>query len=141
MDGLSVTASGIAVVSLDAQVVDGIIKLHDFWSSIKEAPEDIKDNLVELKVLSSVLTQIAHDKQQHEPDPTFADVLSVCRANVSRLAALLGEIEPGFASTSSRIRKWTAIKAVRMQGKLVKFQEGLEGLKTTLLLAQGRHTR
>lgn len=135
MDGLSTAASGFAVVSITIQLVDGIKKLHDFWNSITEAPEDIKDNLLELKVLSSVLTQIAHDKQRHEPDPTFADVLRDCCAKVSRLATLLGEIAPGFASTSSHIRRWTAMKAVLKQEKLKKFQDGLERLKNTLSLA------
>ncbi|KAL8919734.1 MAG: hypothetical protein Q9208_006600 [Pyrenodesmia sp. 3 TL-2023] len=135
MDGLSIAASGLAVVSVTIQLADGIKKLHDYWNSITEAPEDIKDNLLELKVLSSLLTQIAHDKQRHKPDPTFADILSGCCAKVNRLATLLGEIEPGFASKSSRIRRWTAVKAVLKQEKLKKFQDGLERLKNTLSLA------
>ncbi|KAI4202329.1 MAG: hypothetical protein LQ346_002003 [Caloplaca aetnensis] len=135
MDGLSTAAGGVAVASFTIQLAEGIKKLHDFWSSITEAPEDIKDSLLELKVLSSVLAQIAHDKQRHEPDPTFADVLSDCDAKAKRLAVFLGEIEPGFASTSSRIRRWTAVKAVWKQERLKNFQEGLERLKSTLSLA------
>lgn len=135
MDGLSTAASGIAVVSVTIQLADGIKKLHDFWNSIAEAPEDIKDNLFDLKVLSTLLTQIAHNQQRHDPDPTFADVLSGCCAKVNRLITLLGDIEPGFASTSSYIRRWTAVKAVLKQENLKKFQAGLERLKSTLTLA------
>ena len=128
-------ATGLAVVSVTIQLADGIKKLHDFWTSIAEAPEDIKDNLLELKVLSSLLSQIAHDKQRHEPDPMFADVLRDCCAKVDRLIKLLGEAEPGFASTSSYIRRWTAVKTVLKQEKLKKFQDSLERLKSTLSLA------
>ncbi|KAL8878875.1 MAG: hypothetical protein Q9198_003403 [Flavoplaca austrocitrina] len=135
MDGLSTAASGIAVVSATIQLADGIKKLHDFWNSITEAPEDIKDNLMDLRALSSLLTQIAHDKQRLEPDTTFADVLSGCCAKVNRLITLLEEIEPGFGSTSSSIRRWTAVKAVLKQGNLKKFQKRLESLKATLSLA------
>ena len=44
-------------------------------------------------------------------------------------------MEPGFGSTKTRVRKWTALKAVMKQGELVKFQEALDSLKGTLLLA------
>ncbi|KAL9037223.1 MAG: hypothetical protein Q9180_003842, partial [Flavoplaca navasiana] len=135
MDGLSTAGSGFAVVSVTIQLADGIKKLHDFWNSIAETPEEIKDNLLELRVLSSLLTQIAHDKQRQEPDPTFADVLSECCTKVNRLTTLLGEIEPGLASTNSYVRRWTAVKAVLKQEKLRKFQESLARLKSTLSLA------
>ncbi|KAL9632510.1 MAG: hypothetical protein Q9204_003759 [Flavoplaca sp. TL-2023a] len=135
MDGLSTAGSGFAVVSVTIQLADGIKKLHDFWTSIAEAPEDVKDNLLELRVLSSLLTQIAHNQQRHDPDPTFADVLSGCCAKVNRLTTLLEAIEPGFASTSSSIRRWTAVKAVLKQDSLKKFQKRLESLKSTLSLA------
>ncbi|KAL8859743.1 MAG: hypothetical protein Q9178_003858 [Gyalolechia marmorata] len=141
MDGLSTAASGFAIVSVTIQLADGIKKLHDFWNSIREAPEDIKDNLLELKVLSSLLTQIAHDKQRHEPDQTFADVLSGCCAKVNRLATILEELEPGFASTSSYVRRWTATKAVLKREKLKKFQDGLERLKSALSLALQHQNR
>ncbi|KAL8905275.1 MAG: hypothetical protein Q9207_002746 [Kuettlingeria erythrocarpa] len=135
MDGLSTAASGLAVVSIAIQLADGIKKLHDFWTSITEAPEEIKESLLELELLSSVLTQIAHDQQRHEPDTTLTNALSGCCAMVNRLATILGEIEPGFASTSSRIRSWTAVKAALKQKTLKKFQDGLERLKTMLSLA------
>ncbi|KAL8834930.1 MAG: hypothetical protein Q9176_007224 [Flavoplaca citrina] len=135
MDGLSTAASGLAVVSITIQLADGIKKLHDFWTSIAEAPEDIKDNLLELKFLSGVLIQIAHNKQRDEPDPTFAEFLSDCCAKINRLTTVLEAIEPGFASTSSYIRRWTAVKAVLKQEKLKKFQDSLERLKSTLSLA------
>ena len=127
-------ATGLAVVSVTIQLADGIKKLHDFWNSITEAPEDIKDNLFELNFLSGVLIQIAHNKQRDEPDPAFSEFLSGCCAKVNRLTSILEGIEPGFASTSSYIRRWTAVKAVLKHEKLKKFQESLERLKNTLSL-------
>lgn len=141
MDGLSTAAGGFAVVSVTLQLVDGINKLHDFWNSITEAPEDIKDNLDDLRLLSNVLTQTAHHQQRNPPDRTLADVLNVCHAKVQRLITLLEEIEPGFASRSSYIRRWTAVKATMKQGKLKKFEDRLARLKSTLLLALQHQNR
>lgn len=62
--------------------------------------------------------------------------LNGCWVMVKILTALLNEIEPGLASTSSRVRKWTALKAVLKHGQLMKFQAALERLKGKLLLAQ-----
>ncbi|KAI4220415.1 MAG: hypothetical protein LQ349_008094, partial [Xanthoria aureola] len=136
MDGLSTAAGGFAVVSVALQLADGIKKLHDFWNSITEAPEDIKENLDELRLLSDILIQMARDGQRHTPDRTFADVLSVCYAKVKGLTSLLEEFEPGFASRSSYIRRWTAVKAIMKQEKLKKFEERLARLKSTLSLAR-----
>lgn len=141
MDGLSTAAGGFAVVSVTLQLAEGIKKLHDFWNSITEAPEDIKENLSELRTLSNVLTQIAYHQQRDTPDPTFADVLNVCYAKVNRLVTLLEEIEPGFASRSSYIRRWTAVKAIMKQEKLKKFEDRLARLKSTLFLALQHHNR
>ncbi|CAL8585139.1 hypothetical protein XPA_010719 [Xanthoria parietina] len=135
MDGLFTAAGGLAVVSVTLQLVDGINKLHDFWNSITEAPEDIKDNLDDLRLLSSVLTQTAHHQQRNPPDRTLEDVLNVCHAKAQGIIILLEEIEPGFASRSSYVRRWTAVKATMKQGKLKKLEARLARLKSTLLLA------
>ena len=71
MEGLSATASGLAVVSVAVQLAESFKKLSDFWKSIKEAPDDIREISVELEVLSSVLIQIAFDTQHVEPDATL----------------------------------------------------------------------
>ena len=136
MDGLSAAASGIAVVSIAVQLAESFKKLHDFWKSIKEAPEDIRALSVDLEILSNVLIQIANETQHVEPDATLIAALNGCCVKIKELTRILNEIEPGFASTSARVRKWTAFKAVLKRGELIKFQEALESLKGTLLLVQ-----
>lgn len=141
MDGLSAASSGIAVVSIAIQLAESFKKLHDFWKSIKEAPEDIRDISVDLELLSSVLTQIAYEAQHVEPDAALIAALNGCSVKVKTLTTLLNEIEPGFTSKSSRIRKWTAFKAVLKHGELMRFQEILERLKGTLVLVQQNQYR
>ena len=141
MEGLSAAASGIAVVSVAIQLAESFKKLSDFWKAIKEAPEDIRAISVDLELLSSVLIQIAYETQHVEPDMTLIAALNGCCVKVKTLTTLLNGIEPGFASTSSRVRKWTAFKAVLKHGELMKFQEALERLKSTLLLVQQNQYR
>ena len=135
-EGLATAASGIAVLTVAVQLAEIIKKLSDFWTSIKEAPEDIQAIATDLDLLSNVFTHIAHETQHVEHDMTLAATLNGCWVKVGKLTALLDEIEPGFASSRLRIRKWTALKAVLKQGQLAKFQVALDRLKGTLLLVQ-----
>ena len=140
-EGLATAASGIAVLTVAVQLAQSIKKLSDFWTSIKEAPEDIQAIVTDLDLLSNVLIRIAHEAQHVEPDASLAATLNVCLVKVRKLTALLNEIEPAFDSSDLRVRKWTALKAVLKQGQLVKFQVALDRLKGTLLLVQQYQTR
>ena len=141
MDCLSAVASGMAVASLAFQLANSVRKLCEFWTSIQEAPEDIRETAMELDLLSRVLAQIACELQSVRPDETLSSALGNCSVQITRLTALLDEIEPGFISGDLRVRKWTALKAVLKTGQFRKFQNGLERLKSTLLLAQQNQYR
>lgn len=141
MDGLSGAASGMAVVSLALQLSDGIKQLYDFWDSVKDAPDEIRVITTDLGLLSSVLAEMASEEQHSGPDPTLKAALELCCDRVSKIANLTNEMEPGFASMSFRIRKWTAFKAVLKGEKIQKLQKMLEGLKSTLMLAQQNYHR
>ena len=136
MDG---AASAIAVVSLAIQLADSVKQLYSFWKSVKEAPEDVQAITTDLQLLQSIFSNIAHDAQRAEPDQVLTAALQRCHSNVEELVTILKAIEPGFASTSLRARKWTAVKSVLMSSKLRKFQEIIGGLKTSLLLVQQTH--
>ena len=133
MDG---AASAIAVVSLAIQLADSIKSLLEFWESVKEAPKEIQVITTDLKLLDSVLSSIASDAQHAEPDEILTRALQHCQGTMNTLLFILKDIEPGFAASSLRIRRWTAIKAVWMNGKLNRFQDQLERLKSSLLLVQ-----
>ncbi len=141
MDGLSAAASGAAVVSLAFQLAHIVRQLCEFWASIQEAPENVRETAMELRLLSSVLAQIAYELQNVAPNETLYSALKQCSVQVIRLTALLNDIEPGFLSASLRVRTWTALQAVLKSPQLTKFQSGLERLKTTLVLVQQNQYR
>ncbi|MCJ1307305.1 hypothetical protein MMC25_000951 [Agyrium rufum] len=136
MEALGSTASAFAVVSLAVQLGENVRKLYEFWQSVKEAPENIQNIASDLELLSSVLSQIAHDVQNTIPDHTLIAVLNSCITKVTTISTLITAFEPGFASRKITTRKWSAVKAAFKQEKLEKLLVTLEGMKTTLILAQ-----
>ena len=136
MDGLLAAASAMAIVSLAVQLADTAKQLCDFWSSIKDAPGNIRTVIADLELLTNVLAEIAFEAQHTGPDTTLAAVLQSCTGKLKSLAALTNNLEPGFYSRSSKIRKWSAVKLILKREKMTRFQEVLESLKSTLVLAQ-----
>jgi hypothetical protein len=129
MDGLSGAASGVAVVSLTFQIVEGISKLRDFFDSMKKAPKFFAIIANDLAQLSSILDGINVDEQKYK------DVLTTCMDKIKDLNAITDELEPGFQSTSQRIRQWTVFRAVRKDAAIKRFRDTLEETKSTLILA------
>ena len=136
MDGLSAAASGMAVVSLAVQLAGTVKKLHDFWDSMKEAPDEISAIVKDLKLLSSVLANIEQNEQTHGPDPTITSILESCADKVKALVAFVNEFEPEFTSASRRVRKWNAFRATLRSGRLKAFRASLDETKVSLMLAQ-----
>lgn len=129
MDGLSGAASVIGVVSLAVQLAQGISHLRSFFESVSNAPKDIVSVINDLALLARVLEQIQTDE-----DASIA-VLETCMEKVVHLHKLIDELEPGFRSSKSYIKKYTAYKWARMDSTLGKLRETLEGTKSTLIVA------
>ena len=141
MDGLSAAASTIAVVSLAPQLADNSKKLYEFWNSIKDAPEDVRNISADLELLSSILHQIGLEAQYQRPDPATQAALRFCFEKINAIGSLVTDIEPDFVSTSLRKRKWSAVRAVFRQKNYQKCQDALDRMKGTLLLAQQTNFR
>lgn len=52
---------GLAVLQVAVTLADGLIKLYDFWNTMREAPEDIADIVRDLKCLSTLMNEIANE--------------------------------------------------------------------------------
>ena len=56
------------------QLADSCLKLHKFWSEIREAPAEVAMIMEDLMLLSKVLKEVA----SHDPVGPTASVLSSC---------------------------------------------------------------
>ena len=64
MEALGGAASVIGVVSLALQVCEKLRNVHDFWQSVKEAPDDIARISTEIDLFMRWLTVIANNYQR-----------------------------------------------------------------------------
>lgn len=139
MDGLSVAANVITVASIAVQLSESIKKLSEFWISIKSAPDDIHAIITDLHILSRILNRIAFEGQRLRQDLSMIAALNSCSYMIKKLKVIVDDLEKGLKSTSSAIRTWSALKASFKSDRLKKFQDYLEGTKSTLLLIQNIH--
>jgi hypothetical protein len=136
MEGLSVGASAIAVVSIAIQLSDSIKKFSDFIDSAKEAPENVESILSELRFLSSILEDIR--LQQSSPlntNTSAANRLTDLQQKITTFAALANRYRPSLNSKDRRIQKWTAMKVAFKSEKFKKFSDSLNQEKLNLILA------
>ena len=70
--------SGLAVVSPAIQLTDTAKQICDFWSSIKDALEEISTVNTDLELLSSVHAAMAFGAQYAWPGIALATVLESC---------------------------------------------------------------
>jgi hypothetical protein len=136
MEGLSVGASAIAVVSIAIQLSDSIKKFSDFIDSAKEAPENVESILSELRFLSSILEDIR--LQQSSPlntNTSAANRLTDLQQKITTFAALANRYRPSLNSKDRRIKKWTAMKVAFKSEKFKKFSDSLNQEKLNLILA------
>ncbi|KAF7508364.1 hypothetical protein GJ744_009355 [Endocarpon pusillum] len=132
MDVFSGATSGLAVVSLGVQLASGLIKLYDFWGTVRDAPQEVGEIVLDLKLLSRILNELINRK---DPSPHVKDALDHCNDKVAVLHSIVREFEPNFTSSKPHIRLWNKFKAAHKRQKLKRFRDSLQDTKTTLLLA------
>ena len=141
MEPLSGAASVISVVSLAIQICEELKKLHDFWQSVKEAPDDIASISTELKLFMTWLTVIANNYQRQgfnnkSPNEAAAtDTLKLCLTTVHNMSAGVRDIESEIAK-GSLSRRWASIKFVFRKDKREKAMAQIERMKSLLIIVQ-----
>jgi hypothetical protein len=153
MDGLSAAASGIAVVSLAIQLADSAKKLYEFWHAVREAPESIAAIATHLRVLKTVLAEIATHDQRYGADPVTDQLLESCKcswlgllgsnidsrkgeAQVKKMVAITAELEGQLQTPSRLSRKWTSVKASLKWDEVKSLLNYSKQIQVTLVLAR-----
>ena len=70
----------LSVISLTVQIVDGIVKLKNFWSTVQGAPEDIDIMFVDLLHLSELVEEVS---EQQDLTPTVVSILKHCQRKIT----------------------------------------------------------
>ena len=141
MEALGGAASVIGVASLAIQVCEELKKIHDFWQSVKEAPDDIKHISMEVDLFMTWLAVIANNYQRQGFDlrnpnhVAAADTLKLCLATVCEMKDGVKDLESRF-STDTKSRRWASVKFVFRKDKTEKVMQQIERMKTLLILVQ-----
>ena len=126
----SAAAIVTAILSITLQLAERIKHLHDFFITVTDAPQGIRETVQELRLLGAFLERLADPAL----DPIATEALCRCNAKVTALFALLKQWGPVYTSTSRRVRTWSSFKATLPKDRLDKLRLSLEETKLTLIL-------
>ncbi len=132
MEGVGAAASVITLVKTTAALLN-------FWTSIHDAPEQVTDIIEELQLLQEIINQIKDAQSSSSllaSSPPAVVVKSVehCNSKLLKLSTLLDGFD--LSATSSRRRKWAAVKVVLRKDKVERFRNALEAAKLSLIPAR-----
>jgi len=138
-----VVAGGLSVASLAIQIVENLTKVINFCESIKEAPTDIQRLLLELQILSNVISAIQLVYEKHSLPETSEAVTRKClglvRHDISKLLSLSLELERKLNSEKRLTRTWARVQSVLSESKIAVLRGHLERAKGGLQLLQFCH--
>ncbi|WQF81183.1 Putative fungal domain of STAND protein [Colletotrichum destructivum] len=136
MEVLSGVSSGFAVVSLALQLAEKVTKIHDFWRSVRDAPDELGSIAAELEFLERVYIGIAHNAQRETIDPILTKALEDGQQEVTRFEALVSPLRKRCETESKLKRKWASIVAgVWRKEEVAEFRNSISRTKSTLLMA------
>ena len=141
MEALGAAASVIGVTSLAIQVCEELKKIHDFWQSVKEAPDDIAHISTEINLFMTWLTVMANNYQRQgfdhkSPNHVAAtDTLKLCLAAVHDMNDGVKDLVSRI-STGLLFRRWASVKFVFRKEKKEKLLQQIERMKSLLIIVQ-----
>ncbi|KAE8441980.1 hypothetical protein EG329_004106 [Mollisiaceae sp. DMI_Dod_QoI] len=136
MDPLSGAASVIAVVTLAAQLADGLRKLVDFWKQVQKAPAEVSALFDDLENLSATLAEAELNHDERGLDPITDRILRDCQKRVFLLCNKISPSSRGLDSSSFKRRKWSAFRITLDKAEIEGLRRAIEKAETTLILVK-----
>lgn len=137
---LGVVASGNSAASLAIQIVGSLNKVITFYQSIKEAPIEIRQILVELQMLSRIMLKIRIVYEKHSlPESGKAMIegcLQLVEHDIRNLLDRSTDLERKLSSNTRIARTWGRVQTVLSDTKIALLRIHLEHAKGGLQLLQ-----
>ena len=141
MEALGGAASVIGVASLAIEVCKELQKVHDFWQSVREAPDDITHVSKEINLFMTWLAVIANNYQRQGYDHrnpnhiAATDTLRLCLATVHDINDGLKDLKIK-SSTRFLSQRRASVKFVFRKDKREKLMQQIERMKSLLIILQ-----
>jgi len=139
MAEIGLIASGISIASLAIQIGDSIIKLKDFCSLVKDAPEEIEYLIEELEVLGLVISDIEASITSNQDESTLAldaTTVSRCLGLCKRGADALEKAVQELGAELEKGRKRGSFKTALRKGTTDRLREKLRNAQSLMVLSQ-----
>jgi hypothetical protein len=131
-EALGVTGSVVSFIGPAGQVAQGVSYLYNFFSSVQDAPSDIRSLAGELKALGDILEEVGLDGID---SAALTAALQRCKDVTGDLEGLIQK--SNLTSEQSKARKlWSQMSTAFRNEKFRKYTERLERAKSTLLQAK-----
>lgn len=128
------------VVTSASQILENLNTVIDFCKSIREAPADIRRILLELQLLSNIISsiQLVFEKRSlpENSEATIKNTLDLVRHDISKLSDLSSDLERKLNSEKKLTRTWARVQTVLSEKKIAVLTGHLDRAKATLQLLQ-----
>lgn len=143
---LGTVASGAAVGQLAGEITSSIIKLKGYWDQVKDAPGEIRQLLLEIDSLNSILRHIEQDQNQAglselSPKICVKQSLKLCKQGAEELNGLLSELAMKIDKNTGWRRKAGASKVVLKREEIKKLKRRMKNAIRLLSLAYQCYTK
>jgi hypothetical protein len=127
-----------SALHLAIRILENISRVIDFCKSIKDAPTDICRILLELHLLSNIVSgiQLAFEKRSLSEisEATIKNTLDLVRHDISKLSDLNSDLERKLNSEKKITRTWARVQTVLSEKKVGVLKDHLDRAKATLQL-------
>jgi hypothetical protein len=129
-----------SIVASASQILENISKVIDFCKSIKDAPTDIRRILLELQLLSNIISSIQLVFEERSPPEStvtaIKNTLDLIRDDIRKLSDLSSDLERKINSEKRIARTWARVQTVLSEKKIAILRDHLNRAKGTLQLLQ-----
>lgn len=124
--------SGIGLLQLSAELLDGAIRLRGLYQRTKDAPFLLTDLSFELETISLLLKDLERHRQQDRHDTLLMErTMSRCAEKTGLIQAQIDELEGNIRKCSKLGRASVIFKHKELRSML----EDLERWKSSILVA------
>lgn len=132
---------GVSIASLAIQIVETLNKTISFYESIRGAPTDILRLILELQILSDIISAIKliHINPRGISEVTTKKCLALVTGDIDKLSCLSLSLERKLKSSKIVTRAWACVQTVLSENKITKLRSYLKSAMEGLLLLKSCH--
>ena len=139
LEAFGVASAGAGLLSLAVQLFESSVKLRQYYSTFKNAPESLRNLTFEIDTLALLLQQI--EDQRIQQDSFEVDLLDQCIVSCRNPTKRIARVAKRLALAIDRSKTLGCFNAALKQKDLEIDCRELESAKSSLTLAYLIHAR